>query len=156
MANVVEPMPLIEYSERGELVIKDEAIAVLENIQPPIMAIGISGTYRAGKSYLANSLAGITTERKKFPLGSTVESKTKGIWFYCREHPDDHNTTVIILDSEGLDDPKKTDKESELMLLTLTLLQSTTFILNAIAKIDDLVFKLLEYPFCYFNICVSL
>ena len=147
MANMSKPLPLIEYSERGELTINEEAVYVLENIRSPIKVVGISGPYRGGKSYLANFLAGIKTENKKFPLGATVESATKGIWFYCRKHPQNEDTTVIILDSEGLDDPKKTDTNTDFKLLTLTILQSTVFILNAVGKINDADFKLLQYPF---------
>ncbi len=42
-----------------------------------------------------------------FGLGSTVQSKTKGIWIWCRQHPSKPNTCLILLDTEGLGDPEK-------------------------------------------------
>ena len=145
MTSMIRPLPLVEYSAHG-LVVNVEAEKVLKDIQSPVAIIGISGSYRGGKSYLANWFAGKDSRDDAFPLGSTVQSETKGIWFYCLKHPKDKKTTVIILDTEGLDDPKKTNTSTDLTLLTLTLLQSTVFILNATGKIDDSSFKLLQYP----------
>ena len=42
-----------------------------------------------------------------FALGSTVQSKTKGIWIWARRHPTDANKYLILLDTEGLGDVEK-------------------------------------------------
>lgn len=42
-----------------------------------------------------------------FPLGSTVQSKTKGIWVWCRPHPKDSEQVLLLMDSEGLGDVEK-------------------------------------------------
>ena len=42
--------------------------------------------YRTGKSYLLNRLMG---RSDGFPLGSTVQAKTKGIWMWLGDHPKD-------------------------------------------------------------------
>lgn len=42
-----------------------------------------------------------------FELGSTVESKTKGIWMWCLPHPTKAGTTLVLLDTEGLGDVDK-------------------------------------------------
>lgn len=42
-----------------------------------------------------------------FPLGSTVQSKTKGIWMLCVPHPQKPDHTLVLLDTEGLGDIEK-------------------------------------------------
>ncbi|EPQ20810.1 Guanylate-binding protein 6, partial [Myotis brandtii] len=42
-----------------------------------------------------------------FPLGSTVQSETKGIWMCCVPHPSNPNHTLVLLDTEGLGDVAK-------------------------------------------------
>lgn len=42
-----------------------------------------------------------------FELGSTVQSKTKGIWVWCVPHPTRKNCCVVLLDTEGLGDVEK-------------------------------------------------
>jgi hypothetical protein len=45
-----------------------------------------------------------------FALGDTIESKTKGIWVLCKEHPTQPNTVLLLLDTEGLGDVAKVCK----------------------------------------------
>lgn len=42
-----------------------------------------------------------------FALGSTIESKTKGIWMWCVPHPSKQGHTLVLLDTEGLGDVHK-------------------------------------------------
>lgn len=42
-----------------------------------------------------------------FALGSTIESKTKGIWMWCVPHPYKTGYTLVLLDTEGLGDIDK-------------------------------------------------
>ena len=42
-----------------------------------------------------------------FALGSTVQSKTKGIWIWVRDHPLDPDCYLVLLDTEGLGDVEK-------------------------------------------------
>ena len=44
---------------------------------------------------------------KGFALGSTIESKTKGIWIWVCDHPDYSDRYLVLLDTEGLGDVKK-------------------------------------------------
>ncbi len=42
-----------------------------------------------------------------FDLGSTIQSKTKGIWVWCRPHPKKAGQCLLLLDTEGLGDVEK-------------------------------------------------
>jgi hypothetical protein len=42
-----------------------------------------------------------------FDLGDTIQSETKGIWIWCRQHPTKSDQVLVLLDTEGLDDPEK-------------------------------------------------
>ena len=45
--------------------------------------------------------------RQGFPLGSTIQSKTKGIWMWCVPHPIQTDHTLVLLDTEELGDIEK-------------------------------------------------
>ena len=42
-----------------------------------------------------------------FALGATIESKTKGIWIWVKEHPRYRGQYLVLLDTEGIGDVKK-------------------------------------------------
>lgn len=47
-------IPLITFSNSGELSLNPEAMQILSSIQGPLSVIGVAGKYRTGKSYLLN------------------------------------------------------------------------------------------------------
>ena len=83
-----------------------------------------------------------------FALGFSLESKTKGIWVWAVPHPSRQHTTLLLLDTEGLGDVEKGDKDHDAWLYTLTVLLSSTLIYNSMKTIDDDALTKLEYP-CY-------
>ncbi|XP_031762410.1 guanylate-binding protein 1-like [Xenopus tropicalis] len=99
-----DPICLIENRNSNEFVINTEAEQILSQITDPVVVVAIVGKYRTGKSYLMNKLAGRKTG---FPLGSTIQSKTKGIWMWCVPHPCRPSHTLVLLDTEGLGDVEK-------------------------------------------------
>ncbi|XP_016333435.1 guanylate-binding protein 4-like [Sinocyclocheilus anshuiensis] len=99
-----KPVCLIDTASDGKLCVQGSALQVLEQIQQPVVVVAVVGLYRTGKSYLMNRLAGKQTG---FALGSTIESKTKGIWMWCVPHPTKAETTLVLLDTEGLGDVDK-------------------------------------------------
>ena len=46
-----------------------------------------------------------------FSLGSTLQSRTKGIWMWCVPHPEKPDRTLVLLDTEGLGDVEKVRNE---------------------------------------------
>lgn len=42
-----------------------------------------------------------------FALGSTIQPKTKGIWVWAFEHPNNPEHYLLLLDTEGLGDAFK-------------------------------------------------
>ncbi|POI18718.1 hypothetical protein CIB84_017538, partial [Bambusicola thoracicus] len=90
--------------------------------------------YRTGKSFLMNRLA---QKRTGFPLGATVFAETKGIWMWCLPHPRQPGVMLVLLDTEGLGDPKKDDDHSDAWIFTLALLLSSTLVYNSIGTIDQ-------------------
>ena len=42
-----------------------------------------------------------------FPLGNAIQSKTKGIWAWCVDHPVNEDEQLLLLDTEGLGDIEK-------------------------------------------------
>lgn len=48
-----------------------------------------------------------------FSLGSTVQSHTKGIWMWCVPHPKKAGQTLVLLDTEGLEDVEKVKNKNK-------------------------------------------
>nr|XP_004653724.2 guanylate-binding protein 2 isoform X2 [Jaculus jaculus]XP_044994125.1 guanylate-binding protein 2 isoform X2 [Jaculus jaculus]XP_044994126.1 guanylate-binding protein 2 isoform X2 [Jaculus jaculus] len=136
-----EPVCLIENAEK-QLVVNGEALEILSAIKQPVVVAAIVGPYRTGKSYLMNELAG---KRKGFSLGSTVQSHTKGIWMWCVPHPQKPDHTLILLDTEGLEDVEKGDSQNDSWIFALAVLLSSTFIYNSVGTINQQAMDQLHY-----------
>ena len=142
---MTEPIPLVETTHAGSFKVNPAAAATLANIGSPLTVVGIAGRYREGKSYMANWFMGKHCDSTGFALGSTLQSKTKGIWFWCCPNPF-HDGSLLILDTEGLEDPEKGNPTHDLAIFTFTVLMSSYFMLNSNGKIDDQSIQILQYP----------
>ncbi|XP_053389023.1 guanylate-binding protein 1-like [Mercenaria mercenaria] len=129
-----EPMCLISTSEDGKLQVEQGPLKQIEQIDAPLVTVAIAGMYRTGKSYLLNRLAGSSTG---FPLGKTIESKTKGIWVWCREHPKKPNTVLLLLDTEGLGDLEKGDNGHDNRIFTMAALLSNVLVYNMMSAFNQ-------------------
>uniref|UniRef100_A0A8C8UB86 GB1/RHD3-type G domain-containing protein n=1 Tax=Peromyscus maniculatus bairdii TaxID=230844 RepID=A0A8C8UB86_PERMB len=127
------PMCLVENKNK-QLLVNPGAIQILNSISQPVVVVSIVGMYRTGKSYLMNCLAG---QNHGFPLGSTVQSQTKGIWMWCVPHPTKPNHTLILLDTEGLGDVEKGDPRNDAWIFALAVLLSSTFVYNSMSTINN-------------------
>ncbi|XP_067317275.1 guanylate-binding protein 1-like [Anolis sagrei] len=141
-AHMDHPLCLIENRPDGRLVLQEEALAVLRRIRQPVVVVAIVGPYRTGKSYLMNRLAG---QRKGFSLGSTVQANTKGIWMWCRPHPHCSDRTLVLLDTEGLEDTGKSNTQNDAWIFALAILLSSTLVYNSKGTIDQNALDQLHY-----------
>ena len=133
------PAPLCLVTNKdGVLALNPAALAVLQEVAQPMVVVAIAGPYRTGKSFLMNRLAQKRTGEPRgkphpfiagrfgvfwgisdgsppagFPLGPTVQAETKGIWMWCLQHPRQPGVTLVLLDTEGLGDPKKVGARGE-------------------------------------------
>ncbi|KAF4115017.1 guanylate-binding protein 4-like isoform X2 [Onychostoma macrolepis] len=137
-----KPVCLIDTASDGKLCVQQSALQVLEQIQQPVVVVAVVGLYRTGKSYLMNRLAG---QQTGFALGSTIESKTKGIWMWCVPHPTKAETTLVLLDTEGLGDVDKGDSKHDTKIFSLSVLLSSTLVLNSQGTIDNRAIEELQY-----------
>nr|XP_012998159.1 guanylate-binding protein 6-like [Cavia porcellus] len=135
------PQCLIENVNQ-HLSVNQEAIQILGRISNPVVVVAIVGLYRTGKSYLMNRLAG---RNSGFPLGSTVQSETKGIWMWCVPHPTKPNHTLVLLDTEGLGDVEKGDSVNDSWIFALAVLLSSTFVYNSMGTINHQALEQLYY-----------
>ncbi|XP_051983652.1 guanylate-binding protein 1-like [Xyrauchen texanus] len=136
------PVCFIETDGDGLLCVRKEAKDILDSIREPVVVVSIVGLYRTGKSYLMNRLAG---QQSGFALGSTIESKTKGIWMWCVPHPSKAGHTLVLLDTEGLGDIDKGDAKHDTWIFCLALLLSSTLVYNSLGVIDSMALEKLHY-----------
>ncbi|XP_063051648.1 guanylate-binding protein 1-like [Engraulis encrasicolus] len=137
-----EPMCLIDTERDGRLSVQQGALQVLEQIQQPVVVVSVVGLYRTGKSYLMNRLA---EKQRGFALGSTIESKTKGIWMWCVPHPKKDGHTLVLLDTEGLGDVVKGDEKHDTWIFCLAVLLSSTLVYNSMGTIDNTALEKLHF-----------
>ncbi|XP_047018498.1 guanylate-binding protein 1 [Ictalurus punctatus] len=137
-----EPVCLISSDSEGRLCVVKEAKEILDGITQPVIVVSVVGLYRTGKSYLMNRLAGKQTG---FALGSTIESKTKGIWMWCVPHPIKSGHTLVLLDTEGLGDVDKGDEKHDTWIFCLAVLLSSTLVYNSLGVIDNNALEKLHY-----------
>lgn len=139
----MEPIQFIATGELGnEFVVSPDALRILDAETRPVTVICIVGPYRTGKSYLLNRLMG---RNNGFPLGPTLQAKTKGIWMWKGDFFNDPNRAMILLDTEGLDDPEKGDASHDMNMFALSLLLSSVFIYNTKGTIDAKALDGLHY-----------
>ncbi|MCJ8745034.1 hypothetical protein PDJAM_G00125610 [Pangasius djambal] len=136
-----EPICLVE-NVNGSLSVSDGAIEYLSRNNQPVVVVSVVGLYRTGKSYLMNRLAGKQTG---FALGSTIESKTKGIWMWCVPHPYKIGHTLVLLDTEGLGDVDKGDSKNDAWIFCLAVLLSSTLVYNSRGTIDNTAVEKLHH-----------
>ncbi|KAI7792073.1 guanylate-binding protein 1 [Triplophysa rosa] len=137
-----KPVCLIDTTSDGKLCVQQSAVQILQKIEQPVVVVAVVGLYRTGKSYLMNRLAGKQTG---FALGSTIESKTKGIWMWCVPHPAKKETTLVLLDTEGLGDVDKGDSKHDTKIFSLAVLLSSTIVLNSRGTIDNRAIEEMQY-----------
>ncbi|XP_036901346.1 guanylate-binding protein 6-like isoform X2 [Sturnira hondurensis] len=140
-SNMRAPICLVENINE-QLSVNQEALQILDQISQPVVVVAIVGLYRTGKSYLMNCLAG---QDHGFPLGSTVQSETKGIWMWCMPHPSKPNHTLVLLDTEGLGDVEKGDPKNDLWIFALAVLLSSVFVYNSMGTINHQALEQLHY-----------
>ncbi|KAK2900601.1 hypothetical protein Q8A67_008716 [Cirrhinus molitorella] len=136
------PVCLIENDENGKLRVRKEAKKILDVINEPVVVVSVVGLYRTGKSYLMNRLAG---KKSGFVLGSTNESKTKGIWMWCVPHPKKRGHTLVLLETKGLGDMAKGDEKHDTWIFCLAVLLSSTLVYNSLGVIDNMALEKLHY-----------
>ncbi|XP_057179935.1 guanylate-binding protein 1-like isoform X1 [Triplophysa rosa] len=137
-----KPVCLIDTTSEGKLCVQQSALEILQKIEQPVVVVAVVGLYRTGKSYLMNRLAG---KQAGFALGSTIESKTKGIWMWCVPHPTKKETTMVLLDTEGLGDVAKGDSKHDTHIFCLAVLLSSTLVYNSRGTIDNRAIEELQY-----------
>ncbi|XP_015416928.1 PREDICTED: guanylate-binding protein 4 [Myotis davidii] len=140
---MMDPICLVE-NQNNQLTENPTALEILNKISQPVVVVAIIGVYRTGKSYLMNRLAG-QNHGEGFPLGSTVQSETKGIWMWCVPHPSKPNHTLVLLDTEGLGDVEKGDSKNDSWIFALAVLLSSMFVYNSMNHINHQALEQLHY-----------
>ena len=144
---------------RNSLIVREEAVKILQNISGPVCVIAVVGPCRTGKSYILTRL--ITSGANEqyttcFKLGHKMDPETMGIWMwdspFVYKLKDGKEVTIVLLDTEGIDAFCATDRGDN-QIFTLSVLLSSLLIYNSfsVPKRDDL--ENMQYPVLISPIC---
>ena len=135
---------------RDNLVINEEAIAVLQSITDPVCVVAIVGPCRTGKSYILSQLISSDQDSQQcFKLGHLQDPETMGIWMWDTpiryQLKDGRNISIILLDTEGID-AYNSQERGDTQVFTLSVLLSSLLIYNSpgVPKREDL--NKMTYP----------
>ncbi|XP_052760692.1 guanylate-binding protein 1-like isoform X1 [Mya arenaria] len=128
------PQCLVRARGENLLEVCEDVLDEISRIDTPCVIVAIAGPYRTGKSYLMNRLADAQTG---FAIGDTIQSTTKGIWVWCRDHPEQKDTVLILLDTEGIGDVEKGDSNHDNRIFTLATLLSSVLVYNMKGAFDQ-------------------
>ncbi|XP_060581774.1 guanylate-binding protein 1-like [Ruditapes philippinarum] len=131
------PMVLVS-TENGKTTCNETTLSRLREVEQPLNIVSVVGTLRTGKSFLLNKLArhGAVNREACFEIGHTPDPVTKGIWVMCRPHPTKENQVLVLLDTEGIDDPDKIEVEDDKNVFILATLLSNTLVYNMRGTLD--------------------
>ncbi|XP_060581771.1 guanylate-binding protein 1-like [Ruditapes philippinarum] len=137
--NPIFHAPIVLVStENGKTTCNETTLSRLREIEQPLNIVSVVGTLRTGKSFLLNKLArhGAVNREACFAIGHTTDPVTKGIWVMCRPHPTKENQVLVLLDTEGIDDPDKIEVEDDKNVFILATLLSNTLVYNTKGNLD--------------------
>ncbi|XP_053391583.1 guanylate-binding protein 7-like [Mercenaria mercenaria] len=125
------PMILVSTVD-GEMTHDQSTLDKLGEIEKPLNIVSVVGTLRTGKSFILNKLArhDPASDKSWFETGHTTKAVTKGIWVMCRPHPTQEDQVLVLLDTEGIDDPDKVNIEDDKNLFIFATLLSSTMVYN--------------------------
>jgi hypothetical protein len=117
---------LASYNE-GKICLNEYAIKQLEQIKKPVAVLTICGPYRTGKSYYVSRFLG---DVRTFKTSNKSNACTFGIWMATRML-ECEEFVVIVLDTEGLDNPRVSKSEDDVMnFIVLSSLISSFLVYN--------------------------
>ena len=73
-----------------------------------------------------------------------MQTMTRGIWIWARQHPLDPSSFLILLDTEGLHDAERNNAMQDMQIFSLALLLSSCCIYNVVGTIDEVLIKQLK------------
>lgn len=131
------PMVLVSSVE-GKPQCEEETMKKLNQIEKTLNVVAVVGTLRTGKSFILNKLAthSAVDNKSYFETGSSPTPVTKGIWVLCRPHPTQKDQVLVLLDTEGIDDPDKVEIEDDNNWFILSTLLSNTMVYNTRGNFD--------------------
>ncbi len=132
----------MDQDNNGNLVIKEEALKIIQNLKGDVAVCIVVGPLRTGKSFILNLLL---NQNNGFELGGDISSCTRGIWMWNIpiKHKNKHGEfNLILMDTEGLGSSDRAP-EHDNKIFVLSLLLSSCFVFNTKNAIDrDAIKKL--------------
>ncbi|XP_068103301.1 guanylate-binding protein 7-like [Hyperolius riggenbachi] len=144
------PIYLIEnIVEEGtcRFLVNPKAINILYEIKQPVVVVAFAGSYKnertqivrtkekkQKKFYIMKKLVG---PNKAIKVDASIHTESKGIRMWCVPHPHKKNHTLVLLDTDPLEDVEKEDNKGDFRMFTLAVLLSSALVYDSGDIIDQ-------------------
>ena len=115
-------LALPDDATHTKLVLQPRTLEWLRSLHGPVSIVGAIGAYRSGKSFLLNSLMGVSCD-DGFTVGHQRQTQTKGVWLWSAPRAMS-NVSVVYMDTEGFESTGQADVYDDRIFALATLLSS--------------------------------
>lgn len=143
-----EPIHLLRPSQDHRSLVAEPSAMQRLRALGPVSVLAVIGNQRGGKSTLMNLLHG--RRLQGFQMGHYMDPQTFGLWIWPKPHPRKPGTSIILVDSEGLDSPH-VPQHYNWLISAVTLLMSDVFMYQTKGSIEqsaadrlDMILKVAE------------
>ena len=125
-------LALPDDATHTKLVLQPRTLEWLRSLHGPVSIVGAIGAYRSGKSFLLNSLMGVSCA-DGFMVGHQRQTQTKGVWLWSTPRAMS-NVSVVYMDTEGFESTGQADVYDDRIFALATLI-STVLVYNLVETI---------------------
>ena len=125
-------LALPDDATHTKLVLQPRTLEWLRSLHGPVSIVGAIGAYRSGKSFLLNSLMGVSCA-DGFMVGHQRQTQTKGVWLWSTPRAMS-NVSVVYMDTEGFESTGQADVYDDRSFALATLI-STVLVYNLVETI---------------------
>ncbi|XP_068103288.1 guanylate-binding protein 6-like [Hyperolius riggenbachi] len=157
------PVYLLENKVEGgkcTFMVNPNAKKLLTEINQPVVVVAFAGSYQNSaeasqtvdnrekkqkKLYIMKKLIRGANEASALKVEASIHTESKGIRMWCFPHPHKKHHTLVLLDTDPLEDVEKEDDKVNFGMFTLAVLLSSALVYDSDDTIDQKALEKLKF-----------